>query len=241
VTAAPGRWGPWATVLAAAAVAAVFIGAQTWFYMAYVSATRGKLPSDRLVAELAKAATHGDVVAIATILSALAGLLAIIAAVKFKRGATLEDALALRMPPLPVLVRWMLVLLAFAALSDALTWILGKPIVPIYVKTVFASAESKSMLWVAIVVAAPVFEEVFFRGLLVTGLAASRLGASGAVILSAAAWAAIHTQYDAYGMATIFVLGLLLGAARVRTNSVALPVLMHMAVNLISSIEAALS
>jgi membrane protease YdiL (CAAX protease family) len=75
---------------------------------------------------------------------------------------------------------------------------------------------------------------------MITGLSSSRLGASGAVLLSALAWASIHGQYDWYGIVTIFALGLLLGAARVRTRSVVTPLVMHIAANLIATLEAAL-
>jgi hypothetical protein len=50
-------------------------------------------------------------------------------------------------------------------------------------------------------------------------------------------WAAIHGQYDLYGMATIFALGVLLGTARVKTRSVLAPIALHALYNLISTVE----
>lgn len=58
--------------------------------------------------------------------------------------------------------------------------------------------------------------------------------------MSAALWAAIHVQYDLYGMATIFVFGLLLGAARLSTASLLVPLGMHALANLFATIEAAM-
>ena len=72
------------------------------------------------------------------------------------------------------------------------------------------------------------------------GFRSSFLGPIGAVVLTPAAWAAIHLQYDAYGISTIFVMGCLLGTARIQTGSVLLPIGMHVLVNLIATTEAAL-
>jgi len=57
------------------------------------------------------------------------------------------------------------------------------------------------------------------------------------VALSALAWALIHFQYDLYGVATIFVSGLLLGCARLQTGSIYATMFMHGLMNLIATIE----
>jgi len=41
------------------------------------------------------------------------------------------------------------------------------------------------------------FEELFFRGFLFRGLSSSFMGPVGAVLVTSALWALIHTQYDA--------------------------------------------
>lgn len=237
--AAPPRWGLLETSLWIVVVMAVFVAVQAAFAGVYLAATMDMRVAGRAAEEFERVSRNGDVLAVATFLSTPACLLAIFAIVKW-RGATLEDSLALRVPDPRALGRWLLALLAFAALSDGLTWILGKPIVPEFMEQVYRSAEGKGALWLALVVAAPVFEEVFFRGFVISGLLGSRLGASGAILLSSLVWASIHLQYDAYGIATVFAMGLLLGAARVRTSSVATPLAMHMAANLIATLEAAL-
>ena len=84
-------------------------------------------------------------------------------------------------------------------------------------------------------------EELLFRGFLISGLRPTRLGASGAVLASALLWSAIHGQYDLYGMASIFALGVLLGAARVKTGSVLVAIVMHGLSNAIATLETAVS
>jgi hypothetical protein len=101
----------------------------------------------------------------------------------------------------------------------------------------YLTAGSVALLWLAIVVAAPLAEEVLFRGFLFTGFAASPLGAMGTIFLTSLVWAAIHVQYDLYGRFMIFLSGLLLGWARWRTQSVTTPILMHSFMNLVAMLE----
>ena len=102
---------------------------------------------------------------------------------------------------------------------------------------IYSTAPSKHLLWIALVVAGPVSEEVFFRGFLFYGILNTNLGPIGAVVLSSLIWASLHIQYDLYGMATVLVLGLLFGYARLRTNSVYIPIAMHALMNVIAAME----
>ena len=86
-------------------------------------------------------------------------------------------------------------------------------------------------------VAAPLFEEIFFRGFMFAGLQHSRLGPIGAMVLSSLAWAIIHLQYDLYGITQIFLGGLLLGYARFRSGSIFPAIAMHALMNLIATVQ----
>jgi membrane protease YdiL (CAAX protease family) len=90
-----------------------------------------------------------------------------------------------------------------------------------------------------VVVLAPLNEELFFRGFLFAGISRSRLGGAGAILLTALLWAVIHIQYDWYGVSNIFVIGLLLGYARWKTDSIVPPILMHGLMNLLTTIQVA--
>jgi uncharacterized protein len=101
----------------------------------------------------------------------------------------------------------------------------------------YSSLASPWILWLALLVAAPLFEELFFRGFLIKGLSASALRWYAAVIISSVMWAAIHIQYDLYGMATILVLGFILGTARIKSGSTILTMLLHSLTNLVATGE----
>ena len=135
--------------------------------------------------------------------------------------------------------RWCAALVGLVVLSDGLTILLHRAIVPEVMVQVYQTAGFPLLLWLAVVVAAPLAEETFFRGFLFKGILHSRLGGAGAVVLTAFIWAVIHQQYDLYGVANVFAAGLLLGHARLRTNSIYSGLLMHGLMNLIATIEVA--
>ena len=105
----------------------------------------------------------------------------------------------------------------------------------------YASIGSPWILWLAVIVAAPLFEELFFRGFIIKGLAESRVRWPGAVVISSGLWSLIHLQYNSYELVFVFVLGLILGVARVKTGSTLLTFLLHSLVNLAAMSEVAAS
>jgi membrane protease YdiL (CAAX protease family) len=82
-------------------------------------------------------------------------------------------------------------------------------------------------LALAIVILYPLSEELLFRGFLLPGWAASRLGPTGAILLTAATWTALHIQYDLAGLANVFCLGILFGWLRRRSGSTLLTIFLH--------------
>lgn len=82
--------------------------------------------------------------------------------------------------------------------------------------------------------AAPIMEEFIFRGFLFRGWSQSFLGPTGAIVLTSVIFALTHTQYDWFGRFCIFVVGLVLGAFRWRSNSTWLTVIVHSAMNIVS-------
>ena len=134
-------------------------------------------------------------------------------------------------------IYWVLWLGAVLLISDLVMIASGHPAVPEVMQTIYSTADSKILLWLAMVVAAPLFEEFLFRGFLFQGLRRSVLGGSGAVVITAAVWASIHQQYDLLGMLSIFAIGIVLGLARWRSGSILLPIALHAMTNLVATIQ----
>ena len=83
-------------------------------------------------------------------------------------------------------------------------------------------------------------EEIAFRGFLFRGLSASRLGIAGTLLVTSAAWALMHVQYDWLGIAQIFLLGLLLGWLRWASGSTLLTIALHVMANFVAMLETAI-
>ncbi len=131
-----------------------------------------------------------------------------------------------------------LVAIGFVAALDGLTLLLGRPIVDPWTRSAYLSA-GPALSVIAVIVAAPILEEVAFRGFLMGAL--ERLGVPTFVVwlLPAALWAALHVQYDAYGIASIFAAGLVLAAVRRRSGSLVPCILIHAIVGAIALVEVA--
>jgi uncharacterized protein len=87
------------------------------------------------------------------------------------------------------------------------------------------------ILFVAVCIAAPIMEEFTFRGFMFRGWSESFLGPTATIVVTAAIWGAIHTQYDWWGRCWIFVSGIALGHFRWRSNSTWLTVIVHSGMN----------
>ena len=181
--------------------------------------------------------SNGLVLSLATIGTALL----CVPFVKFLTGRRESDPWAflhLRSTNLRSILTWVLLLIAFVAVSDSLTLALGRPVVPEFMVGAYSSVHPV-LLFTALVFAAPAFEEIFFRGFVLGALESSGVSAVFAAVVSSLAWSAIHMQYDLYGLGTVFLLGLLLAAARMKTGSLIPCLAMHGLANSIAFTEAA--
>ncbi|WP_241292494.1 CPBP family intramembrane glutamic endopeptidase [Microbulbifer celer] len=144
------------------------------------------------------------------------------------------DTLAVKAFPRKQLLPWIGVLLAFIALEvAAVQWFDIEP--GQFMETL---AGSKHLLLALIIVfAAPLLEELVFRGYLFRAWRHSRLGFSGTLLLTSILFALLHAgQYHWIQLSFIFVLALILGVAREKSGSVLLPMLLHLLNNLTSAV-----
>jgi hypothetical protein len=91
-------------------------------------------------------------------------------------------------------------------------------------------------LWIGMVVAAPVAEEIFYRGLLYRGLAATRLGAAGAIALTSVVFGLCHAP--GFGWERVVgtsLIGVFLGVLRWRTDNTVVPIVAHASMNLLGA------
>jgi membrane protease YdiL (CAAX protease family) len=153
--------------------------------------------------------------------------------IKLRKGNTLVDYLALRktgIKPLLIWAGWTCGLLVLMNMLGSLF-----PQDPPEIMIALISNAHIGLVFITLVIVAPMVEELFFRGFMFKGISASRLGGAGAVVLSTLFWVAIHGfQYGWFPLVYLTFLGVILGMARLKTGSVFIPMILHAANNLLS-------
>ena len=104
-------------------------------------------------------------------------------------------------------------------------------------ESAYSTSGSPVLLFLALALGAPLGEELFFRGLLLGGLRAVGAPLVVSVGVTSLLWAMLHVQYDLYGIATIFVMGLLLGVARHASGSLVPPLVIHVGGNTVAFVQ----
>lgn len=177
-----------------------------------------------------RAFLNNGIIVAATSMSGTLPVLLVIALAIWLARQKFADYLALRGPSarhagigLGAIVLLMIVIDATSALA-------GRPLVPDVLLDGVRSAHEHHALGffaLALVVTAPITEEITFRGFIYRGFAASRLGVAGAVVLSSLIFTAIYIQYDLITLCGVLATALLLGTMRAVSGSSLLTISMH--------------
>jgi len=218
----------------------LIIGMVVFFF---ISQLIGIYIAGKLVLPTAKSATVGDIfffgsndgtVVSISIMIGCVLLVAISALVIRVRGGNLKQYLALRPFSLAVGMGMIGLLLIFMIGSQALTYVLDKSPLA-FVDPLYQSVSSVWLLIFAMVIVAPIYEELIFRGILWSAIAeqftsppdTEYRGAIVASLVTSLIFAVIHLQYGIYEISTIVVLALLFCYARIKSGSLILPILLH--------------
>ncbi len=163
------------------------------------------------------------------------------------RSNRIRDYLALQWPSARSVWVSLVIMVALVAFSDLLSYWLDLPVVPALLVNPFRESW-RPLFCLAVILAAPLQEEVLFRGFLYKGIAAARERPITAIVVSSLVWTLFHANYDSFGLATmtvfglydwyglgkIAVFGLYLGAVRYYTDSLYLTTLLHAVANTIT-------
>jgi membrane protease YdiL (CAAX protease family) len=156
---------------------------------------------------------------------------------KLKRNSSLRDYFAFNPISWGTMGRWMLVLLALLVFESFAIEALGVEEIPSFMLNIeYPSVLSMWVLLFAVIFMAPLVEEIVFRGFLLKGFSQTFMGYYGAIVVTSLLWAMSHMQYELAYVAVIFVVGLVFGYARLKTNSILTPLIMHFFMNLVATV-----
>ena len=225
--------GFWGTAGLGALVLAVFSLIQILVFFVFTEAILGESPG----VPVEELVNNGHLLAVSTCATGVLCPLLILLLARIRQGIGVRDYLGLRLLPWRSVLAWLGFGIAVAIATDGIMLFFGREIVPEFMINVYRTATNLSLLWIALVIAAPLFEEFLFRGFLFAGWLNTRLRATGTILLTSALWTLIHLQYDVVQLLVVFVYGIVLGLARYRTGSLIAPLVIHGAINLIALVQ----
>lgn len=232
-----GRWAAWPTVGLGFAVFSVNTAVQVVALLGYLFVKYVANPSLDFEKVVTTLTSDGLALSIATIPSAIAGVGLIIAFVRLRRGASIPDYLDLKRLTWQAALIAVLAPIVLAVIADLLNAFTVQSSDAQMMLDAYRTSLWPPLLWIAVVVFAPAFEEFFFRGFLFSGLVRSRIGPIGTIALTSIGWAALHVQYSAFGIGSVLVLGIVLGVVRLKTGSLWTAVIMHAVWNVVAMTE----
>ncbi len=231
------RWGLVGTLLWGFIIAIIYLAIQMFTFGLYIGIHHGAVSPEEARQLIPVLQYHGTVIALCTLAALMGCTPLLLGIVKIKKGARLTDHLALKPFNGKIARKWLFILAVFILLSDLFSKLVGQPVVPEFMRTAYITAQPPWLLWLAIILAAPLMEELFFRGFLFSGWCRSPLGPAGTIVVTALLWTLIHVQYDLYYLVIIFILGLGFGLARLESGSALLTIVLHAFCNLVATIE----
>ena len=231
------RWGFWATLAFSAVIILVDVFAQgiSIGIVAVVQGIGAEINEEALMETIQN---DGLYLSVGTIVSAWVSSLVIAAVILLRKDISLKEYLAIRTIPLKEYTRWFAIMLVFLFAWEGLNHLVDEPVSEWMMDT-YRSAQYLPLFWIALIIAAPLIEELFFRGFLFEGLRDSWMGPVGAVLVTSVVWAAIHVQYTMFQMFMIGLLGILFGIAKLKTRSLYITFAMHAMLNLIATVQTA--
>jgi uncharacterized protein len=241
----PTPWGLWPTLLL---TVVLIIAASATEILTAIVYTLNHAPVTEagtdLLTHIKQAYAHlspsGDLLSIILTLRSLLGLGLIALFCALRRDLPIRQYLALQPIPWRALLIGVVILLAYLLLTETIYYMAGRDPIGDFMRDTYASTHNLPFLWFTIIITAPIFEEVLFRGFVYAGLRQSWLGYSGTILFTAICFAIVHMQYAVPEMFVVLGLGLLLGVARWRTGSVYLPIAIHSVNNLAATLQIAL-
>ncbi len=231
-------WGPWGAL---AGTALIFAG--QLLGVAVVVGTYAALYGTNELSDMDPEVffSFAKPIGVATMIGSQVAAIAILwllAARQNRRADTLQLN-----PPHPSWATCVIGGLLIIVITGALEYVLYQVLrEDIFADSKFLADGLNSPLWPATVlvavVLAPLWEELTFRGFLLTALAQTRLGFWGAALICNVLWTALHAQYGTSGLISVFASGLILSWLLWRTGSIRAPIIAHGIANLAAVIFA---
>jgi membrane protease YdiL (CAAX protease family) len=149
------------------------------------------------------------------------------------RKLPIRETLGLNAVPAKRVLLWVAAYIPIFVAGEILYYKLGQPDGNVWTYEGFDTV----LRIVKIALLGPIVEELVFRGMLFNRIMVSKPGPVWAVVITSVVFAASHYEYSIFSMSLILVDAVFWGMARWKTNSILIPVMLHILVNGTSVLE----
>lgn len=230
----PRRYGLWATLglTAVALITGVFASLAVAIGFALGMLIIRPDTDPRVLGELLSG--NGTLLSLTVVVSGGLTVAVVALFARLKKHISVREYLAWRWPGGRPLAFWCLMALLYLVVVETAGALTDADLGGDFLVDAYCSTGFPLLTWLAFVAVAPLSEEVLFRGFFLGGVADSRLGVAGAVLLSSLFWSVLHVQYAPWAVVLLVGAGVLFGVARVKTGSLIPPLAMHALWNLVA-------
>lgn len=179
--------------------------------------------------------SNGDLTGFTILLSAIVGVIMLLNACK-RLGIDLKNSFDIKPFKLWPLIISIIVFLCFFGLMNLLSGYFPS-LEDDFAENLIKSSHYPVLLLLGIGIAGPIFEELFFRGLLINTFNTLNKGVHFSVMITSILFALVHGQYNLTVMLAIIPFGLILGYSRIYSKSIIPAIIVHVLNNSITLIS----
>lgn len=180
--------------------------------------------------------TNGLLVSISGFITVVFTWFFIVKHITANLSVTLKNYLAFLPIKLFPLIIWIFITLSFVILYSSIANYFNFSIKSNFLNDLYSSTDYGWVVIIFTVFGAPFIEETIYRGYMYAGFVKS-VGVIKTIFLTSLIWAILHLQYDFYQILNVFIFGLILGCSRYKTNSIIMPLILHIMLNALAVIE----
>jgi membrane protease YdiL (CAAX protease family) len=176
----------------------------------------------------------GIITALSVVVNAVIGIALLYLIIRGRRGLGFRDYLGFRRASPRALLLSLVIFAAYFGISLLVEHFAGGAEDSSFGFNFYDTSTWPVLVWAAVCIIGPFYEEMWVRGFMFTGFIRSRLALSGTLVVTSLFWAVQHVQYAWLSIAMIFVFGLALGYVRYKSDSIWPSIIMHVVNNTIA-------
>lgn len=172
---------------------------------------------------------------VGSVLAAILSIFLVLIFIYLSKCST-KEYLSLNKPTFKKFIIFFVIFASFIGSAEFMLHYYGIDTIPDFLIKAYKTTPYPILLFIVIIFFYPLYEEILFRGFLFKSIENSKLGGTGAILITSFLWSILHIQYNLIIISVIFIAGVIFGLSRLKTNSLYLPLTLHIIQNFVSSI-----